>query len=73
MKSTAVIALASAGFLSVPALAQENGTTDSPQAPSVAKMAPAGPIAVGGPWNEFSFTSAGSLAKGCAPADPGGL
>ena len=44
-----------------------------PQAPSVAKMAPAGPIAVGGPWNEFSFTSVGSLARGCAPADPGGL
>jgi hypothetical protein len=34
-------------------------------------MAPAGPITVGGPWNEFSFTSAGSLQRG--PADPGGL
>ena len=32
-----------------------------------------GPIAVGGPWNEFSFASAGTLAKGCAPADPSGL
>jgi hypothetical protein len=73
MKLTVTIAFASVGFLSVPALAQENGTTDSPQAPSIAKMAPAGPITVGGPWNEFSFTGAGSLAKGCAPADPGGL
>jgi hypothetical protein len=72
VKSTAVIALASAGLLSIPALAQENGITE-PQAPSIAKMAPAGPIAVGGPWNEFSFTTAGTLAKGCAPADPGGL
>ena len=73
VKSTAVIALASMSFLSVPALAQENGTSESPQAPSVARMAPTGPIAVGGPWNEFSFTSAGSLAKRCAPVDPGGL
>jgi hypothetical protein len=55
MKLTAPIAFASVGFLSVPALAQENG---------IAKMAPAVPITVGGPWNEFSFTSAGSLAKG---------
>jgi hypothetical protein len=73
MRSTAIIALASVTFLSVPALAQENGTAERPQAPSVAKMAPAGPITVGGPWNEFSFTSVGSLARGCAPADPGGL
>jgi hypothetical protein len=43
------IAFASVGFLSVPALARENGTTDSPQARSIAKMAPAGPITVGGP------------------------
>lgn len=73
MKSTAVFAMVSVSFLSVPALAQENGTTDVPQAPSVARMAPAGPIAVGGSWNEFSFTTAGVFAKGCAPADPGGL
>jgi hypothetical protein len=86
LKSTAVIALAAVGFLSVPALAQEqaapaaavgqdqaNGTSETPQAPSIAKMAPIGPIVIGGPWNEFSFTSAGSLARGCAPADPGGL
>jgi hypothetical protein len=41
MKSTAVIALASAGFLCFPVLAQDSntdGTTDHPQAPSVAKM-----------------------------------
>jgi hypothetical protein len=77
MKSAVLIALASIGYLSVPALAQPtlgqpNGTTDRPQASSTARMAPAGPIAVGGPWNEFSFMGAGSFAKGCAPADPGG-
>jgi hypothetical protein len=73
MNSTAIIAFASVSFFFAPALAQENGTTDSPQAPSIAKIAPAGSITLGGPWNEFSFTSAGTLAKGCAPADPGGL
>jgi hypothetical protein len=67
MKSAAVIGLASVSFLSVPALAQENGTTDRPQAPSVAKMAPAGPIALGGPWNEFSFTTVGSFAGAKRP------
>jgi len=73
MKSIAIIALSSAGFLSIPAFAQDStmdGTTDQPQAPSVAKMAPAGAIAIGGPWNEFSVVRAGSLARGCAPADP---
>jgi len=35
-------------------------------------VAPAGPIAPGGPWNEFSFTGVGIFAKGCAPADPAG-
>jgi hypothetical protein len=46
IKLAVTIAFASVGFLSVPALAQENGTTDSPQAPSITKMAPAGPITV---------------------------
>src|SRR5207237_4019262 len=41
------------------AVAQQNGTTDRPQLPSTARIAPAGPIAIGGPWNEFSFTNAG--------------
>jgi hypothetical protein len=81
VKATIVIALASIGFLSLPALAQQpaaapspqNGIGERPQSPSTARMAPAGPVAVGGPWNEFSFTAAGSLAKGCAPADSSGL
>jgi hypothetical protein len=30
-------------------------------------------ITVGGPWNEFSFTTAGVPARGCSPADPSGL
>jgi hypothetical protein len=72
MKSTAIIALTTVGLLTLPAFAQENGTTDRPQAPSAARMAPIGPIAVGGPWNEFSFGGTGSLTRGCAPADPGG-
>ena len=72
MKSAVVIALTTVGLFSLPAFAQENGTTDRPQAPSAAKMAPIGPVAVGGPWNEFSFGGTGSLARGCAPADPGG-
>src|SRR5207244_10599438 len=55
------------------AVAQQNGTTDRPQLPSTARIAPAGPIAIDGPCNEFSFTNAGSFAKGCAPADPAGL
>jgi hypothetical protein len=66
------IVLAAVGLRSGAALAQENGTIDRGQVPSTAAVAPAGPITPGGPWNEFSFTSAGSFAKGCAPADPGG-
>jgi hypothetical protein len=67
------IALAAVGFLSAPARAQENGTIERRQVPSTAAVAPAGPITPGGPFgNEFSFAAAGSLAKGCAPADPGG-
>jgi PEP-CTERM motif len=31
------------------------------------------PVNVGGPWYEFSFTSPGVLARGCAPADALGL
>jgi hypothetical protein len=64
--------VAAAGFLSLPALAQENGTTDRSNVPRSAAVAPAGPITAGGPWNEFSFAGPGSDAKGCAPADPGG-
>jgi hypothetical protein len=64
--------VAAAGLLSLPALAQENGTTDRSNVPRSAAVAPAGPIAAGGPWNEFSFAGPGSDAKGCAPADPGG-
>ncbi len=79
MRITAPIAFALVGFLSVPALAQQpaapaaapqqNGTTDRPQTPGTARMAPAGPVSISGPWNEFSFGAAGSFAKGCAPAD----
>jgi hypothetical protein len=39
----------------------------------MASSARADPITVGGNWVEFSFTSAGAFARGCAPADPGGL
>jgi hypothetical protein len=74
MKSTILVALALVGVSPTMAVAQQqNGTADRPQLPSTARMAPAGPIAIGGPWNEFSFTNAGSFAKGCAPADPAGL
>ncbi len=80
MQSRMVIALATVAFFTVPASAQQaapapaqqNGTVDRPQAAGTARMAPAGPIAIGGPWNEFSFAGPGSVAKGCAPADPGG-
>src|SRR3954465_12259086 len=60
------------GLLPLPAVAQENGTTDRSNIPRSAVVAPAGPIATGGPWNEFSFSGPGSNAKGCAPADPAG-
>jgi hypothetical protein len=73
IKAVGATALAAVGCLSLPALAQENGTIDRGQVPGTAAVAPAGPITPGGPWNEFSFTGAGSFAKGCAPADPGGL
>ena len=66
------IAFAAVGLLPVSAFAQENGTIERTQVPGTAAVAPAGPITPGGPWNEFSFTGAGSFAKGCAPADPGG-
>ena len=64
--------VAAAGLLSTPAFAQENGTIERGNVPRSAKIAPAGPITAGGPWNEFSFAGPGSDAKGCAPADPGG-
>lgn len=64
--------VAAVSLLSLPVLAQENGTTERGNVPRSAAVAPAGPIAVGGPWNEFSFAGPGSDAKGCAPADPGG-
>lgn len=64
--------IAAAGLLSLPALAQENGTTDRGNVPRSAAVAPAGPITAAGPWNEFSFAGPGSDAKECTPADPGG-
>ena len=76
MKFSTVVTLASVGLLSFPALAAdgaENGTMERAQVPKAAAVAPAGPIAPGGPWNEFSFGAAGSDARGCAPADPSGL
>ena len=72
MRTGVAIALAAVGFLPSAASAQENGTIDRSQVPNTAAVAPAGPITPGGPWNEFSFGGAGSLAKGCAPADPTG-
>ena len=33
----------------------------------------ADPVPVGGLWQEFSWTAAGVFARGCSPADPGGL
>jgi hypothetical protein len=68
------IVLTLTGLASVNAFAKEsNGTIDKANIPKAAAMAPKGAIVTGGPWNEFSFTTAGSSAKGCAPADPAGL
>jgi hypothetical protein len=51
------------------AAAEINGILESPQ-PGTSIF---GPVTINGPWLEFSFLSAGSLATGCAPADPNGL
>jgi len=82
VKSTFHFAIALVGVLSMPAFAQQqpaapasppdNGMTERPQSPGTARMAPAGPVVISGPWNEFSFSATGSFAKGCAPADSGG-
>ena len=73
MKSSLTVVLASAVLVCGSALAQDNGTVERPQAPANAAIKPAAvAIAPGGPWNEFSFGTAGNFAKGCAPADPAG-
>ena len=73
MKSSLVVALASAVLVCGSALAQENGAVERAQAPAEAGAAPAAvAISPGGPWNEFSFGAAGVFAKGCSPADPAG-
>ncbi|MDH3277051.1 MAG: hypothetical protein OEL77_03155 [Nitrosopumilus sp.] len=61
--------------LASPAFAEENGVILSNgniglSNPSVIAATPVSP---NGDWYEFSFTTAGVEATGCAPADPAGL
>lgn len=73
MKETIIVALGLSLFCASAAQADEsNGVIERSNVPKGAAAAPAGPIKAGGPWNEFSFATAGSFAKGCAPADPAG-
>ncbi|WP_200250374.1 hypothetical protein [Thiococcus pfennigii] len=53
-----------------PVFAQGNGVADSfPESGAV----PFGQVVPDGTWYEFSFTGTGTDARGCQPADPGGL
>src|SRR5438105_13217488 len=52
IKAVGATALVAVGCLSLPALAQENGTIDRDQVPGTAAVAPAVPVTPGGPWNE---------------------
>lgn len=72
MKGIIVVALALSAY-GVSAHADEaNGVVERSKVPKGAAAAPVGPIKTGGPWSEFSFGTAGTFAKGCAPADPAG-
>lgn len=52
--------------------AADNGATEGPRVRRPARLGPIG-ADIGGLWLEFSFTTTGTNARGCMPADPGGL
>ncbi len=72
MKLFTILAVASMVFLAAQAPAQNgNGVAAGPGS-GFGVFGPVDP-AIDGNWLEFSFTGAGSSARGCRPADPGGL